>query len=410
MEILEFRELKRRADLTYKFNAKTGRHGWLRLTPAYSLKIVEDLIAERKNAKRILDPFCGTGTTALCAAYYGRESATMDVNPFLIWLSRAKTAQYSLEQIQSARESFRAALDLMRRNAAAPAPLPPIHNIQRWWGAKELEFLRVLKAAILQSSETDSAERDLLLVAFCRTLIKLSNAAFNHQSMSFKDGGQMRMELGLDFTGAFSEDFRFVVEGALQNPSGKAIVLLGDARNPAEAAEGEFDLVVTSPPYVNRMSYIRELRPYMYWLGFLQNGRDAGELDWSAIGGTWGIATSRLMEWESRGAFQSVLLSEAVENISRVENKNGALLSKYVAKYFEDMREHFNGLTRVLHPGAEVHYIVGNSSFYGRVVPVEKIYAETLESLGFSKIKIQPLRKRNSKKELVEFDVSAVWG
>ncbi|WP_322490103.1 hypothetical protein [Chloroflexus sp.] len=38
-------------------------------------------------------------------------------------------------------------------------------------------------------------------------------------------------------------------------------------------------LVITSPPYPNRMSYIRELRPYMYWLGYLNNGRDAGELD-----------------------------------------------------------------------------------------------------------------------------------
>ena len=46
------------------------------------------------------------------------------------------------------------------------------------------------------------------------------------------------------------------------------------------------------------MSYIRELRPYMYWLGFLTNGRQAGELDWAAIGGTWGCATSNLNSWE----------------------------------------------------------------------------------------------------------------
>jgi hypothetical protein len=45
------------------------------------------------------------------------------------------------------------------------------------------------------------------------------------------------------------------------------------------------------------MSYIRELRPYMYWLGYLQNAREAGELDWKAIGGTWGCATSRVGKW-----------------------------------------------------------------------------------------------------------------
>ena len=45
------------------------------------------------------------------------------------------------------------------------------------------------------------------------------------------------------------------------------------------------------------MSYIRELRPYMYWLSYLRDGREAGELDWKAIGGTWGIATSRVGKW-----------------------------------------------------------------------------------------------------------------
>src|SRR5205823_779155 len=59
--------------------------------------------------------------------------------------------------------------------------------------------------------------------------------------------------------------------------------------------------VTTSPPYPNRMSYIRELRPYMYWLGYLSDGRAAGELDWKAIGGTWGCATSMLNTWASNG-------------------------------------------------------------------------------------------------------------
>ena len=35
----------------------------------------------------------------------------------------------------------------------------------------------------------------------------------------------------------------------------------------------------------------------MYWLGFLAEPKEAGELDWQAIGGTWGVATSRLAKW-----------------------------------------------------------------------------------------------------------------
>ena len=31
-------DIRQRADYTHKFNAKMGQHGWLRLTPAYSVK------------------------------------------------------------------------------------------------------------------------------------------------------------------------------------------------------------------------------------------------------------------------------------------------------------------------------------------------------------------------------------
>jgi hypothetical protein len=53
-----------------------------------------------------------------------------------------------------------------------------------------------------------------------------------------------------------------------------------------------------------------------------------------------------------------------------------------------------------------VFYIVGNSKFYDALVPVEAIYASLLKHHGFSDVEIEVLRKRNSKKELLEFIVS----
>lgn len=86
--------LFQRSDYTHKFNLMTGRHGWLRLTPAYSVKVVEELIAQitQDRPLRIFDPFCGTATTALSSAYHGHEGVTTDINPFLIWLGQAKTS------------------------------------------------------------------------------------------------------------------------------------------------------------------------------------------------------------------------------------------------------------------------------------------------------------------------------
>ena len=148
----------------------------------------------------------------------------------------------------------------------------------------------------------------------------------------------------------------------------------------------------------------------MYWLGYLTNGRDAGELDWVAIGGTWGIATTRLLSWEpAERSFQHRLLAEPLKKIAHRDNKNGPLLAKYVEKYFDDMWSHFQGLSSVLARGAELHYIVGNSTFYGTVLPTEQIYEVMLKKLGFADVECRPIRKRNSKKALIEFDVTGRW-
>jgi len=158
------------------------------------------------------------------------------------------------------------------------------------------------------------------------------------------------------------------------------------------------------------MSYIRELRPYMYWLRFLMSGREAGELDWLAIGGTWGVATSRLTDWTpAAAAYTSGELEQTLAKVANPDNANGALLAAYIRKYCVDMAVHFDELRAILAPGARLHYIVGNSTFYGELLSVEKIYAHIMQKLGYANVAIRAIRKRNSKKELIEFDVSARW-
>ena len=407
----EAAQLRQRADYTYSFNTKTGRHGWLRLTPAYSVKVVEEIISGYGEGLNVLDPFCGTGTTALCAVSRGHRATTVDINPFLVWLARIKTGAYSQTSLAKTKRAGLEALDAVRREAVAPAPVPNIHRIERWWPEPARCFLAHLKAAILASA-VDGEVRDLLHIAFCRTLIKLSNAAFNHQSMSFKDsdGAQGKLQIELDANALFLDDLQFVLRGACHRPNGVATVVQDDARDLSRISEGRFDLVVTSPPYANRMSYIRELRPYMYWLGYLKDASDAGELDWKAIGGTWGIATSRLGAWSRQRDHRLPKgVDEIVGRIASQANANSGLLAAYVAKYCEDMARHFHCLRSVLKKGARVHYIVGNSTFYGVLVPTEQIYAAMLQECGLVDVTVRPIRKRNSKKALVEFDVSAAW-
>jgi hypothetical protein len=298
-----------------------------------------------------------------------------------------------------------------------PARLPPLRNIERWWAPAELAFVARLRAGV--ETHGDRPVRDLLDVAFCRTMIALSNAAFNHQSMSFKDAPSRQLALLPETTATpdatqrgleqFLSDTRVVAEALEDNPGGSVRIEQVDARGLATLAEGDtgFDMLVTSPPYPNRMSYIRELRPYMYWLGFLRDGKQAGELDWEAIGGTWGVATSRLSSWEPAEAFVPDYLAPILDAIRGEHPKNGALMARYVHKYFADMFVHFCAAAARVRRGGSAHYIVGNSAFYGHLVPAERLYCDQLLAAGFRRAGYRALRKRNSKKELIEFHVIA---
>lgn len=72
--------------LTHRANLKHTRYGWLRLTPAYSVHLVSDILDSVGSTDAVvLDPFCGTGTTALVCAERGIAADTADINPFFLY-------------------------------------------------------------------------------------------------------------------------------------------------------------------------------------------------------------------------------------------------------------------------------------------------------------------------------------
>ena len=399
-------EPKQRSDYTYKFNVAQDRHGWLRLTPAFSVKVVDGILASYGSGAKVLDPFGGTGTTALSAARRGHQVTTVDINPFLVWLAQIKTGIYGVQlraKLETVADEISALVGSM---AVEPADPPPMHRIDKWWSPSVLRQLCYLKAALMKVSEGDESLRDLLNIAFCRSVIKSSSVRFNHQSLSLQ--GQLQFQLDCRIVDGFLDDVRTVGNSLSNNPLCVAQVSLGDSKSLDSSRFGHHDIVITSPPYVNRMSYIRELRPYMYWLGYLTNGREAAELDWQTIGGTWGIATSRLADWRSDERWW--LPDKVHRIISRIIDApaaNSRLMANYVLKYFIDISEHFYHLRGVLNRGSKLHYIVGNSSFYGILVPTQEIYAAILEYYNFTSVSVSLIRKRNSKRELFEFEITA---
>src|SRR5690606_19329609 len=114
-------------------------------------------------------------------------------------------------------------------------------------------------------------------------------------------------------------------------------------------------------------------------------------------------------EWGPNGKALPEILMDTVGRIAESEGKNAQLMATYVLKYFYDMHLHLSSLPNVLEPGAELHYIVGNSSFFGNTVDTPAILTASMQMLGYESIASTIIRKRNSNKALFEYDVSARW-
>ena len=398
-----------RSDYTFKYNKKLGRHGWLRLTPAYSVKLVEEIIDNIPRDSFILEPFSGTATTGLVAAEHGLNAHCLDINPFLIWLGNAKCRNYTDAELKDLKNGVEEAISESKNLLDEDNWVPDIHNIKRWWCTHTLNVISALRQSLVNrfGEPVDDGSTSLAWISFCRLIIETSSAAFNHVSMSFQD---QVTTFDIDQVhDLYRQIFDAICESTSQQLTGRAIVCKVDSREPVSIDGVTYSHVVTSPPYPNRISYIRELRPYMYWTKFLTEAGEAGELDWKAIGGTWGVATSRLKDWESNGLDLPDNLRHVVADILATEEKNALLMANYVWKYFHDMHLHLQTLTQCLRKGAVLSYIVGNSSFYGVQVHTDLLLEDSLKLLGFTNVGSKIVRKRNSKKELFEYCTYATW-
>lgn len=408
--------MEKKTDYTFKYNANLGRHGWLRLTPAYSVKLVEEILGKRTlfsdtsiKSGLIFDPFCGTATTGIVSAERGLDSYLYEINPFLHWFAAAKSANYDSAALSRFLSDVRSSLLSERFSQSDDVWIPPMKNISRWWSDETLRHLGKLHEFLRKEYGLPVLKQsvsNLAWIAFSRLAIETSAADYGHISVSFKDSCSDR---SLNETiSLFINILETICRTAEQSYSGSAHIIRGDSRDVVLPCK--INYVITSPPYPNRISYIRELRPYMYWLGFLSSGEQAGDLDWAAIGGTWGSATSKLLSWKCDEPWDAPeQLTDAVSRISAADAKNGRTMAQYVLKFFYDMYLHFKNLRKNLAQGCELYYVLGNSSFYGNMVHTDVIVCEMMRHLGYTDPQATVIRKRNSKKELYEFMISSRW-
>jgi hypothetical protein len=399
-------QIKQNSVYTFKYNMAMGRHGWLRLTPAYSVKLVNEILKGYDcNNLNVFDPFSGTGTTGIVASKKGHKSILNEINPFLVWIANLKIKNYTDIERQKVMAMFVNIVGNINKYINEENWCPDIFKIDKWWNRNTLIILSAIRASIVDNIGEPklSNEYNLIWIAFCKIIIETSSASFNHVSMSFKSEPiEYEKEYIINH---FIKIMDYIVDSTKENINGQVSIVNSDSRTMKGIYD--VDIVITSPPYPNRISYIRELRPYMYWLKFIENTKDSSDIDWKCIGGTWGAATSKLLTWKPETIIDFKDLQITVELIEKTNEKNSKLLSIYVYKYFYDMFDHICNLYKLLNNNADIYYIVGNSTFFNINVDSDNLYKKMFEKAGFTNISSQIIRKRNCNKRLFEYCIMA---
>jgi len=406
---------RRTTDVTFKGKLGLPIHRWYRLTPSFSPHLANDIADHFGVTSRdfVLDPFSGVGTVPLCMKYRGVPACSIELNPYLHFVSTVKT--YTYTDLPDIREFFDSFLVRAREEVAKiPAGrkvkgylvanakyIPPIHKPERWWSPGNLAQLACIRHLLLDTEDTGE-HIDLLKMGILGILIPVSNAKHNHVSLTFaKEPLPM-----VDVVDVLSEKLMDIVEDIDEVSAQLCSEVTVYAGNSKEAASilprsPKVSAVITSPPYPNRFSYARETRPHLFFFNMIENAEAVGQLETDAIGGTWGKATSVLMNGvEPANDVVGDLLAPYIKTAHR--EGNGNLMTAYVVKYFNDMYTHAEQIAKVCRSRAQLAYVIGNSKFYDKPLPSDEILASIFEHFGFTLDGIHKMRRRVSKSGLYE--------
>lgn len=306
----------------------------------------------------VLDPFGGSGTTALEAVRLGRRALSLDANPLSALIGRVKTARLSSDSLNEL-HSFNGALAaelqggdisphcLMKRWAAAA---PDIPNREKWFADTAFAELLLIRSRIDQLEL--GVTRDIANVALSRMVLQ---ASFQDSETRYKS--VPRTVPQGETLKRYLKEFRAVLASVSQNQAatrfGISEFLCADIRHLAanDVPDGVADLIVTSPPYGNATDYHLYHRFRLLWLGF--DPRALGRIE---IG-------SHLKHQREGSGFES---------------------------YIADMEVALSTFARLLKPGRYAALVIGDSIYEGIRHDPSPILAERSTQYGFESCGIIP--------------------
>lgn len=321
----------------------------------------------------ILDPMAGSGTVLRAAAAHGHTALGFDTDPLAVLMARVWTTPLGPAALRSA------ATDCVAQARALPDDLvltwidedpETLAFVDFWFGPQQRRELRRLASVLSERQEMDPVV-DALRVALSRIIITKERGASLARDVSHSRPHRAFADHDFDVPIAFlrSAD-RLAARLAAEPPAAGATVQLGDARRLTAVPDAAIDAVITSPPYLNAIDYLRGHRLALVWLGFR-----LGELRAIRAGN---IGSERAPESTADQAL-AAKLTAPLGSLTALPSK----LRRVVDRYALDLVVILDQLHRVLRPSGRAIFVVGNSCLRGVFIENDRLLAMIAKELGF---------------------------
>jgi DNA modification methylase len=396
---------------TFTDNMKLPIHRWFRYSAGFSAEWAISEIKEYHdyNNLTVLDPFAGSATTLLASESVQVKSVGFENHPFIYRVAKAKLG-WNVDVVElrdTYRQVIKVAKTITQNSARLNVPL-----LKKCFTIEGLGQLTQLKDSYLSYFNDGSHIGELIWLAITSIIRPCSTAGTAQWQYVLPNKPKATVLTPVDaFIMKMEQMIGDISYAKINQWLPFANLLLMDARAPD--FNGQFDRVITSPPYPNNYDYADATRLEMtFW----------GEID------GWGDLHQAVRQYLIRSCSQhsakeklildELLRSPVIEPIkSELSNvckqleqirllKGGKkTYHTMVAAYFMDLGQVFQALRPLCKPGSKLCLVIGDSAPYGVYLAVDQWLGELALAAGFESYYFEKIRDRNIKWKNRKHDV-----
>jgi hypothetical protein len=392
--------VERRQPIQFTSNFGEHVHRWAPYIQGFSSAFVQSILDQYRDdyeSPVILDPFAGCGTVLAQSKLNGYVSIGTELNPLIQFVADTKVNSWDVDP-----ELLFKTFSSIPKDLRSPAPsfLKSDHQFNKGV-LRNLECLKGGIDFILTNTKKQIKVKNLILLAFSSILIDCSNLkrtpclGYWKDKKVADDAPWILMKRKIK---DICNDLE-VIQNKYKNVIGiESKVLLANAMEYKH--EHMFDLIITSPPYMNGLDYVMNYKIEMGWLGFTKETKDAKKVKDSLVvcdnvsKGLIKIFTESNSKYTNNWT-EEIKISIA-ENIERRGNYRRNDMPHIVHKYFDDMYKVMKTVTKSLKQNGRFILVVGDSLIADVYVPTDLILARIGTELGLTVEKIERARNRHS--------------